>query len=73
MQRFTEGDQVRIDLPDETDPDHERYHGRHGEIIEVLYDDAGKATRDARDSTIYRIEFEDGEVADLRWRDVRPA
>ena len=72
MNRFSAGDCVRADLPDETDPDHELYHGRRGEIIEVLHDDAGKATGDERDSTLYRVEFEDGEVADFRWRDLRP-
>ena len=35
MERFTEGDRVRIDIPDETDVDY-RYHGDHGIIIEAL-------------------------------------
>lgn len=72
MTRYGVGDSIRADLPDETDPDYARYHGRRGEIIEVLHDDAGKAAGDERDSTLYRVEFEDGEVADFRWRDLRP-
>jgi hypothetical protein len=29
MQRFSEGDCVRIDIPDETDPDHQECYGKH--------------------------------------------
>lgn len=46
------GDQVRIDIPDETDPDHGRLHGEEGTVIEVLWDDAGEETGDARDSAL---------------------
>lgn len=66
------GDRVRADLPDHTDPDHDVYHGRTGEIIEMLTDDAGTETGDERDSVLYRVEFENGEIADFRWRDLRP-
>jgi hypothetical protein len=27
MQEFTGGDCIRIDIPDETDPGHDSYHG----------------------------------------------
>jgi hypothetical protein len=30
------GDRVRIDIPDETDPDYNRLHGRRGEIVVIL-------------------------------------
>jgi ribosomal protein L21E len=69
--RFGEGDRVRIDIPDETDPDH-RYHAAHGEIVTVVTDDAGTVTGDERDSKLYRIELPSGETVDLRWRDIRP-
>ena len=72
MQRFSEGDRVRVDIPDETDPDHERYHGEHGTVITVLEDDAGRTTGDERDSLLFRVELEDGGVEDFRWRDLRP-
>ena len=72
MHRFDCGDHVRADLPDETDPDHELYHDRVGEIVEVLQDDANMETGDSRDGTIYRVQFENGEIADFRWRDLRP-
>ena len=72
MNRFSAGDQVRVDLPDTTDPDHERYHGRRGEITQVLQDDAGTVTGDERDSVLYRVALENGEMADFRWRDLRP-
>ena len=65
------GDRVRVDIPDETDPDY-RYHGEHGEVVNILDDDAGRETGDPRDSLIYRLRLESGETIDLRWRDIRP-
>lgn len=67
-----EGMRVRIDIPDETDPDHDAFHGRHGTIIDTITDDAASETGDPRDSVIYRIEFEGGSQADFRWSDSRP-
>ena len=72
MQRFSEGDRVRVDIPDETDPDYEPFHGKHGEVLEVLEDDAGEVTGDEREGAIFTVEFETGETADFRWRDLRP-
>ncbi len=37
-QRFNTGDRVRVDIPDEGDPDHERYRGRHGTISTIIDD-----------------------------------
>lgn len=71
-QRFEVGDAVRIDIPDETDPDHERLHGHHAEIVKIIEDDAGEYTGDPRNSILYRVRVEDGRKADLRWRDLRP-
>lgn len=67
-----EGTRVRIDIPDERDPDHETYHGLHGIIVDLIEDDAAQETGDSRDKTIYRVEFVDGTHADFRWRDLRP-
>jgi len=36
MNRFPRGDEVRIDIPDETDPDFDVYHDRRGEVVDVL-------------------------------------
>jgi ribosomal protein L21E len=69
---FKPGDRVRIDIPDEADPDHERYHGREGTVMELLADDASEETGDSRDATIYRVELGDGLTVDMRWRDLRP-
>jgi len=35
-------------------------------------DDAGLETGDERDGVIFRVRFDDGEIADFRWRDLRP-
>jgi hypothetical protein len=61
-----------VDIPDETDPDHARYHGLHGIVIEVLEDDADIVISEERAGEIYRVELETGETADFRWRDMRP-
>ena len=72
MSGFTTGDRVRVDIPDETDPDHDRYHGLHGRVVTVLEDDVSEITGDDHDAVIYRIELENEETADFRWRDLRP-
>lgn len=71
MQPFEEGDRVRIDIPDETDPDY-RLYGEHGTIAEILSDDAAELTGDSRDSQLYRVELDSGQTVDVRWRSLRP-
>lgn len=72
MSRFSVGDPVRIDIPDETDPDFDRLHGELGEVVSILDDDANEHTGDERDSVLYRVELVDGTTEDVRWRDLRP-
>ncbi|QGA81987.1 hypothetical protein [Halomicrobium sp. LC1Hm] len=73
MSEYDTGDRVRIDIPNAADPDHERLHGEHGEVVEVIDDDAGENTGDPRDSRLYRVRLEDGgDTEDVRWRDLRP-
>ena len=72
MPRFDEGDRVRVDIPDEADPDHDEFHGEHGTVVAVLEDDAGETTGDERDNVLFRVELDDGETVDLRWPDLRP-
>ena len=73
MKRFEEEDRVRIDIPDETDPNFDRFHGQRGSIVEIIHDDAGLATGDERDPYLYRVELDSGVVEDFRWRALRPA
>jgi ribosomal protein L21E len=72
MRRFGEGDRVRVDIPEISDPDHDRYHGREGVVKNVVSDAASAVTGDERDDAHYRVQFDDGEVMDFRWRDLRP-
>jgi len=72
MKRFEVGDSVRIDIPDETDPDYERLHGRHGTIVEIISDDADALTGDERDGHLFRVDLDNGATVDVRWRDLRP-
>lgn len=71
-QRFDVGDTVRVDIPDETDLDHELIHGRSAEVVAVMEDQADDVTGDARDGVIYRVCVDTGAEYDLRWRDLRP-
>ena len=67
------GDQVRVDIPNKDDPDFDRWHGRTGEVVEIMIDDVGDVTDDIRDSTLLRVRADDiGEEMDFRWRDLRP-
>jgi hypothetical protein len=72
MQRFGPGDRVRIDIPDESDPDYDRYHDSRGTVIDVSEDAASDLTGDPRDAVQYRVELDTDRVADFRWRDLRP-
>jgi len=72
MREFNVGDRIRIDIADESDPDHDRLHGQHGEVVEVIADDVGEETGDPRDSQLYRVRLDGGDTVDVRWRDLRP-
>ena len=72
MSHLREGDEVRIDIPDKTDPDYNEFHDQKGVIVVIIQDEADDLTGDARDSNIYRVELGDGRTADFRWRDLRP-
>lgn len=66
------GDKVRIDIPDTTDPDHDRLHGETGIVVEVVEDDLGDVTGDSRDCYKFRVRLDDDEVVNTRWVDLRP-
>lgn len=73
MPRFDPGDRVRIDIPDESDPDHQQYHGTHGEIVDIYEDNVDQFTGDERDSCVYRVTLNGSDdIVDFRWRDLRP-
>ena len=69
--RFSQQDNVRIDITDKDDPDFE-HHRKTGEVVGVIEDDVGEVTGDERDSVLYRVKLESGDVVDVRWRDLRP-
>ena len=72
MSQYDVGNRVRIDIPDETDPDHEQYHGKHGRIADILEDEAGSLTGDEQDSLIYQIQLDNGDNIDVLYRAIRP-
>ena len=73
MRRFEAGDRMCVDIPDEMDPDYDRLHGSKGTVVEVVEDDAGQETGYSRNSYIFFVESDEGEVKHLRWRDLRPS
>lgn len=70
MARYSKGNRVRIDIPDERDPDHDQYHGEHGIIVDIL--EANPTVESARDDPVYRVNVDDGDTAYFRRRDIRP-
>ena len=70
--RLEQGTEVRVDIPDTTDPDFERYHRCCGTIVATVEDDTSELTGDARDDVLYRVKFDDGSTQYFRWRDLRP-
>ena len=72
MPEFSTGDTVRIDIPDETDPDHDQYHGEHGQIIDVVKGEITTITGEQIEETRYRIQLSDGEELELPAHAIRP-
>lgn len=70
MTQFSEGDRVRVDIPDESDPDHEQYHGEHGTVVAIM-DELGDITSNEGDATLLRVELDSGESMDFRPVDLR--
>lgn len=67
VRRFAPGDRVRVDIPDEAHPDHRRYHGRHGEIIAIIPEDATDEWERR-----FRVDFDAEGYADLPFWHLRP-
>lgn len=71
MKQFAAGGRVRIDIPDEHDPDYTAYHGENGTVVNVPPDEVDAVTGGERDAFIYRVDLASGEQVDFRWRDLR--
>lgn len=65
---FDVGDRVRIDIPDETRPDH-KHHGKNGEIIALIpigeHEESEPGGR-------FRVELDTGGAVDVGPQDLRP-
>ena len=64
---FDVGDRVRVDIPDETRPDH-KHHGKNGELIAVIPTGEG----DHEGLTRCRVELDTGGTVDVGPQDLRP-
>jgi ribosomal protein L21E len=63
---FDVGDRVRIDIPDETRPDH-KHHGKNGEVIAVI-----PIGEQPEASGRFRVELDTGGAVDVGPQDLRP-
>ena len=72
MAQFPPDGHVCVDVPNIADPDFDAYHGRHGEVVQLLVDTASGLTCDPEDSVLYRVEFADGSVHDFREHGPQP-
>lgn len=69
-QTYAVGDRVRIDIPDETHPNH-KHHGRNGEIIAVI-SGAHQSGMGGLQSGRYRVELDTGGAVDVEAHYLRP-
>lgn len=72
MPDYHAGDRVKIDLPNESNPNHDPYHEEHGTIVDSLEDDSNTLGGDEQDSNIYRIHLDAGEKLEIRHLVIRP-
>jgi len=73
MSEFSTGETVRIDIPDETDPDHDAYHGEHGHVIDIVEGEMTTITGEQVEEIRYRIRLPDGEELELPSHAIRPS
>ena len=69
--KYDIGDRVEAYIPKVDDPDR-RYHGKKGEVVEVLEDGLSQALDTPDRGFIYTIEFDDPDLgsADFRSSDL---
>jgi hypothetical protein len=74
MSLYQIGEDIRVDIPDPSDPDH-HYHAEVGTIVEVVEDDLGSLTGTPQDSYLYTIDFDDPSLGtmDFCHSDLKPA
>jgi hypothetical protein len=74
MTMYEPGDDVRVTIPEQSDPDH-RYHGEVGTVTAVFVDDLGTLIGDPKDDYIYTVAFDADDLAtmDFRYRDLTSA
>ena len=73
MTRFEVGNRVQIDISDTDDPDFDRYHGRRGNVVEILEGDAAEETDDERDVVLFVVAFTEDDRGQFWGCDLRPA
>lgn len=68
---WSTGERVRVDIPDETNPRHHRYHGRHGTIVaKIPPSNTNSDAYTARKKC--RVEFDTGGSGDFYATELRP-
>lgn len=67
MTNYNPGDEIRVDIPEPSDPDH-RYHGEVGTVVAVNVDGLGKLTGDPNDDYIYTVAFANEKLGTMDFR-----
>ena len=73
MPAFSVGDRVQVDIGESADPAFDAYHGRIGEITEILARDDGETAGGDRDVAPVVVAFANGGRVQLQWSDLRVA
>ena len=73
MPAFSVGDRVQVDIGESADPAFDAYHGRIGEITEILARDSGEPASGDRDAAPVVVAFANGGRVQLQWSDLRVA
>jgi len=73
MPAFSVGDRVQVDIREPADPAFDTYHGRIGEITEILARDSSEPASDDRDAVPVVVAFANGDRVQLQWSDLRVA
>jgi len=73
MPAFSVEDRVQVDIGESTDPPFDAYHGRIGEITEILARDSGESASEDHDAAPVVVAFANGGRVQLQWSDLRVA
>jgi len=73
MPAFSVEDRVQVDIGESTDPPFDAYHGRIGEITEILARESDEPASGDHDADPVGVAFANGGRVQLQWSDLHVA